>query len=188
MDILEDLHIKQLVTLYPLGLNDHILMSKKLVTQTDLTKLHCNNTFYFCYPTKRNNRSHHKHKYQRHSNHNINISVRRELAFIHATLYINAFYKKLRSFSYNILCKVRSHVLIHKESYANLYVACITAFTSTIMKNTSNNKKKLLYFKVPFIHPIIEYFNIPSMIHNKKSILLLPMTSQLQQYYWTISF
>ncbi len=93
--MLEDLHIKQLVTLYHFGLNDQIRMSKKLVTQTDLTKLHCNNTFYFCYPTKRNNRSHGKCKNLRHSNYNINIfDVSRELAFIHATQYINTFYKK----------------------------------------------------------------------------------------------
>ncbi len=93
--MLEDLHIKPLVTLYPFGLNDQIPMSKQLVTQTDLTKLHCNNTFDFCYATKRNNRSHGKRKNLRYSYHNINISdVSRELAFIHATQYINTFYKK----------------------------------------------------------------------------------------------
>ncbi len=43
--------------------------------------------------------------------------------------------------------------------------------------DTRSKKKKLLYFKVPFIHPIIEHINIPSLIHNKKSKLLLPMTS-----------
>ncbi len=39
LDTLEDLHIKKLVILYPFGLNDQIPISKKIVTQMDLTKL-----------------------------------------------------------------------------------------------------------------------------------------------------
>ncbi len=47
------LDMLDIVPLYPFGLNDQYWpMSTNVVTQTDLTKLHSNNTFYFCYPTK----------------------------------------------------------------------------------------------------------------------------------------
>ncbi len=70
------------------------------------------NTMYFCYPTLRNRRSHGHRINHRNLTRNIDIAALcSNLAFIHATKYINIFYIKLKTFSKKLLYKVRAYIL-----------------------------------------------------------------------------
>ena len=79
--------------------------------------------------------------------------------------------------SHKLLFKVRAYILEHKDLYSKLYVDSVIAFTSTIIKNNTSGNMYTLYFKVPFIHPIVEDVNIQSLLSNRISKLLLPMAA-----------
>jgi len=167
----EDMHIKMLNTLYPLGLNDRVL-GGGCVSQQSIS-----NDQFFSYPISRRKRSHGIRKSGRKSSGIMELdNTYQELQDSFETRRMSRFYHHLKSLPKTML----RAILGKTRDEANMMTFVLTAYIQNKLNLDSENKnvKERATIIIPFESQTIDSLNLMSIFCDHSVCKLIPSTIQ----------